>query len=175
MKRYTINLNDEEREELTRLTTTGRHAARKILHARILLKADEGLTDVKIGEHLGVGVRTVERVRLRCATEGLSAALNPKKRPPKRPKIDGEAEARLVQLACSTAPDGQGRWTLRLLADKLVELDVLDSISHETVRRCLKKKRAEALEDAKVLHPAGTKRRVRSGNGRRARGLSPSL
>ena len=81
MKRYTINLSDEEREELTRLTTTGRHAARKMLHAKILLKADEGLTDVKIGEHLGVGIRTIERVRLRCATEGLSAALNPKKRP----------------------------------------------------------------------------------------------
>jgi transposase len=175
MKRYTINLSDEEREKLTRLTTTGRHAARKMLHARTLLKADEGLTDVKIGEHLGVGIRTVERIRQRCATEGLSAALNPKKRPPKRPKIDGEAEARLVQLACSTAPDGLGRWTLRLLANKLVELDVVDSISHETVRRCLEKKRAKAVEDAKVLHTTGTKRRIRSGNGRRARGLSASL
>lgn len=175
MKRYTINLSDEEREELTRLTTTGRHAARKMLHARILLKADEGHTDVRISDHLGVGIRTVERVRQRCATEGLSAALNPKKRPPKRPKIDGEAEARLVQPACSTAPDGRGRWTLRLLADKLVELDVIDSVSHETVRRCLEKKRVKALEDAKVLHTAGTKRRVRSGNGGRARGLSASL
>ncbi len=67
-----------------------------MLHAKILLKADEGLTDVKIGEHLGVGIRTIERVRLRCGTEGLSAALNPKKRPPQRPKIDGEASARLV-------------------------------------------------------------------------------
>ena len=151
MKRYTINLSDEEREELTKLTTSGRHAARKILHARILLKADEGLTDIKIGEHVGIGIRTIERVRLRCATERLSAALKPKKRPLKRPKIDREAEARLVQLACSTAPDGRGRWTLRLLADKLVELDVVDSISHETVRQCLEK------------------------NGRRARGLSPSL
>jgi transposase len=140
-----------------------------------LLKADKGLTDVKIAEHLGVGVRTVERARLRCATEGLNAALNPKKRPPKKPKIDGEAEARLVQLACSATPDGRQRWTLRLLADKLVALDVVDSISHETVRQCLEKKRAEALENAKVLHPARTKRRVRSGNGRRARSLSPSL
>lgn len=175
MKRYTINLSDEEREELTRLTTTGRHAAGKMLHAKILLKADEGLTDVKIGEHLGVSIRTVERVRLRCATEGLSAALNAKKRPPKRPKIDGEAEARLVQLACSTPPDGRGRWALRLLADKLVELDVIDSVSHETARRCLEKKRAEALEDAKVLHTSGAKRRVRSVNGGRARGLSASL
>ena len=120
------------------------------MKARILLKADEGLTDIKIAEHLSVGVHTVERVRQRCAFEGLSAALNPKRRPPRKPKMDGEAEARLVQLACSAAPDGRQRWTLRLLADRLVELDVVDSISHETVRQRLKK-RAETLENAKVF------------------------
>jgi transposase len=139
MKRYIINLSKDERQELTRLTTSGRHAARKIVHAKILLKADEDLTDLKIAEHLNVGVRTVERVRQRCALEGLNAALNPKKHPPKMPMIDGEAEARLVQLACSAAPEGRQRWTLRLLADKLVELQVVESISHETVRQRLKK------------------------------------
>ena len=139
MKLYIINLTEEEREELTSLTTTGRHAARKVLHARILLKADEGLIDEKISEHLNVNVRTVERVRKRCALEGITAALNPKKRPPRDPKIDGEAEARLVLLACSEPPDGRQRWTLRLLADKLVELEVVDSVSHETVRQRLKK------------------------------------
>jgi transposase len=153
MKFYTINLTDREREELIRLTTTGRHAARKVMHARILLKADERLKDEKIAEHLDVSVRTVERVRQRCALEGITAALNPRKRPPGKPKLDGEAEARLVQLACSEPPDGRQRWTLQLLADKLVELEVVDSISHETVRRRLKK-RAKTLAHTTVLHTA---------------------
>ena len=148
MKHYIINLTKEEREELILLTTTGRHAASKVIHARILLKTDEGLIDEQIAEHLDINVRTVERVRKRCALEGVAAALNPKKRPPKAPKFDGDVEAHLVQLACSEAPYGRQRWTLRLLADKLVELEVADSISHETVRQCLKKKRAEALANA---------------------------
>ena len=168
MKRYIINLTKEEREELRRLTTTGRHAALKVLRARILIKADDGLVDEQIAEHLNINVRTVERVRKRCAIEGVTAALNPKKRPPKEPKVDGEAEARLIQLACSEAPDGRQRWTLRLLADKLVELGVIDSISHETVRQRLKKKRVEAMADSKILHSTGTQRCVRCGDGRRA-------
>jgi transposase len=139
MKHYIINLTEDEREELIRLTTTGRHSALKMLHARILLKTDKGLADEEVAEHLDVNVRTVERVRKRCAIEGISAAVNPRKRPLKVPKIDGEAEARLVQLACSEAPKGRQRWTLRLLADKLVELDVVESISHESVRQHLKK------------------------------------
>ena len=101
MKLYVINLTKEEREELRRLTTTGRHCALKVLHARILLKADECLVDEQIAEHLNVSVRTVERVRKRCAIEGITAALHAKKRPPKEPKVDGEAEARLIQLGCS--------------------------------------------------------------------------
>jgi len=148
MKQYIINLTEEEREELICLTTTGRHSAQKMLHARILLKTDEDLVDEQIAEHLDINVRTVERVRKRCALEGVSAALSPKKRPPKVPRFDGEAEARLVHLACSEAPKGWQRWTLRLLADKLVELEIVDSISHETVRRRLKKKRAKALANA---------------------------
>ena len=168
MKLYIINLTKEEREKLDCLTTTGRHAARKVMHAKILLKADEGLIDERIAEHLNVNVRTVERVRKRCALEGVTAALNPKKRPPREPKVDGETEARLIQLACSEAPDGRQRWTLRLLADKLVELDVIDSISHETVRQRLKKKRAEALAHTEILYPPGTECRVRCGDGRRA-------
>ena len=153
MKLYIINLTEEEREELTRLTTGGRHAARKILHAKILLKADDGLADKEISEHLDVSVRTVERVRQRCMLEGLSAALNPKKRSPREPKVDGETEARLIQLACSEPPWGRQRWTLRLLADKLVELEVLDSISHEAVRQHLKK-RIKTLANTAVLHPS---------------------
>jgi len=122
-------------------------------HARILLKTDEGLADEEAAEHLDVNVRTVERVRKRCAIEGISAAVNPRRRPLKVPKIDGEAEARLVQLACSEAPKGRQRWTLRLLADKLVELNVVESISHECVRQHLKK-RVKALANTAVLHSA---------------------
>lgn len=175
MKRYHINLTEEVREELVHLTTTGRHAARKVMHARILLKADEGLKDEQIAEHLDVSVCTVERVRKRCAFDGITAALNPKKRPPGKPKLDGEGEARLVQLACSAPPDGRQRWTLHLLADKLVEREVVESISHETVRQRLEKKRAEALANAKVLHPSRTERRVRFGDGRRARSLPATV
>lgn len=152
MKRYIINLTKLEREELVRLTTTGRHAARKVLHASILLKSNAGIKDEEICEHLNVSVRTVERIRERCATEGIKAALNPKKRPPKEPTFDGETEARLVQLACSKPPQGRQRWTLRLLADKLVELKVVDSISHETVRQRLGKKRVKALAHSKILY-----------------------
>ena len=151
MKHYIINLTEEEREELICLTTTGRHSALKMLHARILLKTDEGLVDDQISEHLDINVRTVERVRKRCALEGVSAALSRKKRPQRVPQFDGEAEARLIQLACSEAPKGRQRWTLRLLADKLVELDVVESISHETVRQHLKK-RVKALANTAVLH-----------------------
>jgi transposase len=175
MKLYRINLTEEERKELVRLTTTGRHAARQVMRARILLKADAGLKDEQIAEHLDVTARTIEKVRKQGALEGIEATLTPKKRPPGKPKLDGEGEARLVQLACSAPPDGRPRWTLHLLADKLVELKVVDSISHEAVRQRLKKKRAEALANATVLHPPATERRVRSGDGRRARGLPPSL
>jgi transposase len=146
MKLYYINLTKAEREELVRFTTTGRHAARKAMHARILLKADEGLKDELIAEHLNVSVCTVERVRKRCAHEGLSAALNPKASPQRKPKLDGEGEARLVQIACSAPSDGRQQWTLHLLADKLVELEVVDSISHETVRQLKGKTVVEATE-----------------------------
>jgi transposase len=174
MKLYHINLTEEEREELVRLATTGRHAARKVMRARILLKADEGLKDEQIAEHLDVNVRTVEKARKQCAIEGVEATLTPKARPPGKPRLDGEGEARLVQLACSAPPDGRQRWTLHLLADKLVELDVVDAVSHETVRQLLKK-RIETLANTAVLYPPGTKRRVRCGDGRRARGLPATV
>jgi transposase len=156
MKLYHINLTEEERKGLVRLTTTGRHAAQKIMRAKILLKADSGLKDAQIAEHLDITVQTVEKVRKQCAIEGIDATLTPKKRPPGKLKLDGEGEARLVQLACSAPPDGRQRWTLRLLADKLVELEVVDCISHETVRQSLEKKRAETLANDQILHSAGT-------------------
>jgi transposase len=176
MKRYLVELTEEERAELLRLTTTGRVLARKVTHARILLKADEGLTDTEIVEHLDVGLATVERVRKQFVLEGLQAALERKKQVnPRALKLDGEGEARLVQLACSAPPPGRSRWTLHLLAEKLVELKVVDSISHETVRQRLEKKRAATLACPALVHPARAKRGVRLRHGGRAGGLSASL
>jgi transposase len=139
-KRYIVNLTDEERVALEAIVR-GRSAVQKRQRARILLRADEGLTDAEIAEEVESSHRTVERVRQRCCTEGLNAAIEPKQRalPPRAPKLDGAAEARLVHLACSEPPDGRAKWTLSLLADKLVELEVVDSVSRSTICRRLKK------------------------------------
>jgi transposase len=146
MKRYKVTLTDEERQELQALMASGKAAARKLTHARILLKADASpggpaWIDQRIVEALEVGVATVERVRQRFVEEGLEAALSrkPQQRPRRQPKLDGRAEARLIALACSAPPQGRKQWTLRLLADRLVELEIVDAISDETVRRVLKK------------------------------------
>ena len=149
MKRYKVTLTDEERQELQALIAAGKAAARKLTHARIVLKADAAAggpawIDQRIAEALDVGVATVERVRQRFVEEGLEAALSrkPQQRPRRQPKLDGRAEARLIALACSAPPQGRQRWTLRLLADRLVELEIVDAISDETVRRALKKTRS---------------------------------
>jgi len=144
VKKYVVRLNGDEREMLHGMVSAGKAAARKLTHARVLLKADAGgpnWTDARIADALDVGVRTIESLRKRFVEEGLDSALNRRKqvRPSRVPKLDGDAEARLVALACSEAPDGRKRWTLRMLADRLVVLDVVDSISHETVRQALKK------------------------------------
>jgi len=143
-KRYIVRLTRDEREMLRGMVSAGKGAARKITHARVLLKADAdgpNWTDVRIADALDVGVRTVESLRKRFVEEGLDLTLNRRKQvcPSRMPKLDGDGEARLVALACSEAPDGRKRWTLRMLADRLVVLDVVDSISHETVRRTLQK------------------------------------
>ena len=144
-KRYVVRLEAEERERLRRLVSVGKGAARKLTRARILLQADEsgegpGWTDERIAEGLGVSVRTIEHVRRELVEEGLEAALE--RRRPRRVyerRLDGAKEAKLVAVCCSKPPDGRKRWTLRLLADRLVELKVVDSISYETVRRTLQK------------------------------------
>jgi transposase len=138
-------LVDEERAYLASLLSAGKAAARTLTHARILLKADEGpagpgWADEVIADALEVNRSTVERVRQRCVEEGFDAALRP--RPSRQVRLrtlDGAQEAQLVALACSPPPHGRDRWTLHLLADKLVELEVVDSISYESVRRTLKK------------------------------------
>jgi len=146
MKRYIIRLSEEERTRLVALVSKGKAAARKRLHAQVLLKADvsaagAGWTDQQIVEAFGMGERTVEAIRQRCVEEGLDAALErkPQCRPSRQPLLDGAKEARLVALCCGKVPAGQARWTLRLLADELVRLEIVDSISHETVRQALKK------------------------------------
>ena len=138
-KKYFVNLSDAERHELLKMTRKGEIKARKLKRALILLKAAEGLSDPQIMAALGVSRPTVERIRKRFVEGGLERALNEDPRPGQKRKLDGRGEAQLIAVACSQAPDGHDHWTLRLLADKLVELQVVESISYETVRRTLKK------------------------------------
>ena len=145
-KRYIVKLSKDEREELSRLVTKNKVPGKQRTHAQVLLLADSGehgpaWRDEAIAAASQVTVRTVENLRKRLVLEGLEAALHRKKQVrPSRPKLlDGEKEAKVVALCCSTVPSGHARWTLRLLAEKVVELDIVDSVSHETVRRCLKK------------------------------------
>ena len=148
MKKHIVTLSDDERAGLTELARCGKAAAYKITHARILLKADAapggpGWQDEQIADALDVGTATVERLRRRFVEEGLQAALGRKKQLNRRPPVlDGAAEARLIALACSAPPEGRACWTLRLLADGLVELEVVPAVSYETVRRTLQKTRS---------------------------------
>lgn len=144
-KRYRVTLTPAERERLVGMRRRGRVDARVLVHSGILLKADEGgsrtgWTDARIAEALECGTATVERVRTRFVEEGFDAALRPKAttRTYVR-KLDGKGEARLITLACSDPPEGRARWSLRLLADRLVALGVVEDISYEAVRRTMKK------------------------------------
>ena len=138
-------MTNEERRLLRTLVSSGKGAARKLIHARILLKTDRseggpGWGDAEIAEGLEVGTATVERVRQRFVEEGLESALV--RRKPQRDyrrKLDGEGEAHLIALACSETPEGRTRWTLRLLADRMVALEYVEALSKDTVRRVLKK------------------------------------
>lgn len=146
--RYRVTLEPTERERLRTLLTTGHHAARKLLNAQILLLSDRGpagpgRTAEEISHLLPVCSRSVERLRKRFVLEGLDAALN--RKPPDRVYervLDGDAEAKLTMIACSTPPEGRDRWSIQLLADHLVALEVVDSISRSTVQRTLKKTRS---------------------------------
>lgn len=144
-KQYIVTMTKEERQSLEKLTKTGKATAAKINHARILLKADiqhpdGGWKDRAISEALNLSTRTIERVRQRFVEESLEKALTPRPRHLLRlRKIDGEAEAHLVATACSSEPEGSSRWTLRLLADQMVVLGYVESISHESMRQVLKK------------------------------------
>ena len=146
MKKYIVRLSGDERKSLKSLVSSGKGPARMFTRARILLKADVGVDgpgwpDDKISEALDVTVQTIERVRKQLVEEGLEAVLSRRKYIQKisRKKLDGDAEAHLIALACSESPEGYTRWSLRLLADRMVELGYVESISHEAVRRVLKK------------------------------------
>lgn len=144
-KKYPVVLDDTQRAELQQVIAAGRAPARHLAHARILLKADQSSdgpawVDDAIADALEISQSTVSRVRKQFVEQGLAAALN--RRMPRRPytrKLDGAQEAHLIAVACTPPPAGQARWSLRLLADKLVELEVVEAVSYQTVRRVLKK------------------------------------
>jgi transposase len=137
--KYIVELAEEEREQLRTILRRGKASVRMVARARVLLKADEGYTDGAVAEALEVSAATVSRIRRRFVEWGLDQALREKPRPGQRRKLSGKQEAHMVAVACSTPPEGHGRWTLRLLAGKVVELGFASSISPETVRQVLKK------------------------------------
>lgn len=137
--KYVVSLTEEERDQLRDLTRKGRISARRLNRAHILLQADEGARDKDIAASLHTGTATVERTRKRFVEEGLEAALSEGPWPGGVRKLDHKQEARLVAIACSTPPEGRSRWTMQMLADQLVELQVVDSISDECVRETLKR------------------------------------
>jgi transposase len=152
-KNYRVRLTDEERDQLQKLVRKGKAHARKLIYARILLKADEDSpdhwTDERIADALEVSVATVARERKRYCEEGLEIALMPKKPGlPRRRVLDGRAEAYLLALACSDPPEGRERWSMRLLADRMVELGHVETLSYETVRRRLKKTHSSPISSA---------------------------
>jgi transposase len=138
-KKYVVTLTDDEREQLLAMTKRGTVAARQLSRAHLLLHAHAGVTDEVIAHALHLGTATVERTRKRFVEEGLEAALAERPRPGGQRKLEGKPEAFLIALACSAPPDERPCWTMQLLADKLVELGIVESISDETVRRTLKK------------------------------------
>ena len=181
-KKYRVTLTTAERQELDGLLARGKADVRRLKHAQILLTADQAEAgpawpDARIAEALDAGITTVERVRQRFVEEGLASALSPYrggKRIYSR-KLDGAQEAHLVALACSKPPEGRGRWTLRLLARRMVELAYVDRLSFETVRQTLKKERAQTASEADVVHSREALGGLRLPHGGCAGGLSHTL
>jgi hypothetical protein len=178
VKKYVVKLNAEERERLDTLIHKGKHPARQLTRAGVLLKADageagEGWSDSRIAATVGIAVSNVARIRQQLVEEGVDSVLTPKRSPAsaRRRIFDGAAEAKLTALACSEPPKGRARWTLRLLEDKVVELNIVDRVSDNTIGRTLKKHSQTAPERA-VCHSAGGQCRVRGCHGRRAGGVS---
>jgi transposase len=155
-KLYHVELTDQERLSLQQMLRRGKHSARKLTRARILLQAADGFSDDEIAEAVLTSVPTIERLRKRFVEVRLEA-LSEKPRPGKQPRLDEKAEARLIAEACSTPPDGRERWTLQLLADRVVQLQLADSCSADTVQRVLKK-RPQAVAETAVVHSRSQQR-----------------
>ena len=180
--KYVLKLAEEERQYLSEIAKGRRGkqaiAQWKVTRAKALLKCDQGELgpawgDRHIADALDVTERSIQNWRKRAVLDGPETALVRKLRsaPPVTPKVDGRVEAHLTKLACSTPPKGRNRWTLRLLAEKVVELELVDSLSHETVRRTLKKKRSETVAQVHVVHSFRTRRRLRRSHGARSGGV----
>ena len=180
MKRYLVELEAEEREALEAITRKGSHRLQKVVNALVLLNCDEGefnerrATGGQIAGVLRISARRVDRVKERFVEDGLEAALGNRQGRRYFREADGEFEARLVALSCGDPSDGRAKWSLRLLADRAVELGYIDSVSHETVRRVLKNHHP-TLAAHRLLDPAAAKRRLRGGDGAGARHLPASL
>ena len=155
--KYAVRLAPEQREELQNLIRVGKSSARVTARARILLKSGDGWAAPQVAEALDVALGTVYRIKQRFTEEGLEGSLWDRRQANRHRKLDDRGEAHLVALACSPAPEGHDHWTLRLLAGKVVELGLASSMSHEGVRRRLKK-RAQALAKERVVHPQGERR-----------------
>ena len=158
-KKYRVMLSTDERADLEGLLARGKADVRRLKHAQILLKADEAddgpaWSDERIADALNAGTATVERVRQRFVEEGLTSALSPYRGGTRiyERKLDGAQEAHLIALACSVPPDGQARWTLRLLAQRMVDLAYVDTLSYETVRQRLKKERPQTAPEKDVVY-----------------------
>ena len=181
-KKYRVTLTGEEREELESLLARGKADVRCLKHAQILLMADEaadgpGWSDERIAEAFHAGVATIERLRQRFLEEGLQAALRTYRTGTRtyERKLDGAQEAQLIALACQAPPEGRTRWTLRLLAQHMVELAYVDTLSYETVRQTLKKERPPAAPETDVVHPRQALGGVRLPPGGCSRRLPPPL
>lgn len=160
MVKYKVTLTKDERDELLSVISKGKHTSQKFRNAYVLLNCDEGeysdkATNAEINKVLKIGMRTIDRIKKRFVEEGFDACLS--RKPTIREydrKADGDFEARLIALSCSEPPEGFSRWSLRLLADKMVELEIVDSVSHETVRSVLKK-RLKTVESKRMGNPSG--------------------
>jgi hypothetical protein len=179
-KKYVVRLSDEEREELGCVVKKLRGTSQKVRRAQILLKADAdgpAWTDRQIAEAYGCRTKTVENVRQHLVERGFEQTLNGmgRKNPPRPKLLDGRQEAQVIAMRLSSPPPGYANWSLRLLARRIVELSIAESISHETVRRTLKKKRHDQPEDRVLGDPAPGRRPVRRGHGRSAGNLRHAL
>lgn len=164
MIKYKVTLTQEEREDLQEITRKGSHKSQKVLNALILLNCDQGefqeqkIKNEDISRVLQISMKKIDRVKKRFVEEGLEVALlGHKGERVYTKKVDGDLEAHLIALSCSEPPEGFSRWSLRLLADRAIELEYIDNISHETVRRLLKK-RVKTLEEKRMGHPSASKR-----------------